>query len=243
MINDKIVNQYYGKELNSNFISRLKSILEKYNIKQTEFAKGIGVSKQTLNNYLSMRRELSLGMVCTIISSLKILIPKFNVLYLFERNQDILLHEKTNKIYDEKGTLINKLNNDSLNILYKMLRNEFLPSFLKSIAKYYSTSDASNHEHIRVDEQILIDNFCRHKSVRVILKYLVLLLYNMAPDYHIINALYDEALTVVNNETEATRKELEELAEFLIKVNHKELTKKLDKDIEWLSLYFSLILV
>lgn len=220
--NGNIIYTTDGKTLQYIFITNLKKVLERYDIKQVDFAKQIGVSKQTLNNYLSQRRTISFDIVCIIIIALQHMIPKFNMLFLFEANQDIILHDKTNHVYDEKGTLINKLDNASLNILHKMLKNEFLPSFLKSIAKYFSDPTAAAHEHINLDEEILITSFIKHKSVHVILKHLILLLYNMAPAYHIIYGLNESATNVLNqNKNEV--KEIIKLGQYLTKNSHRQL--------------------
>ncbi len=228
-MNNNVVNRSYGNKIEQTFIWSVKRVLEKYNIKQTEFAKGIGVSKQTLYHYLTGRRSMDLETVCTIINSFKVLIPKFNFAYLFDNTQDILLHDKTNYIYDEKETLIQKLDSGSLDVLYKMLKNEMLPFFLKSIHTFFSDRNAERSEHIDVFEEIeqikkfLLDD----KSYYVILRYLLLMLYNMAPGYHKINNKYD---LLKDSITKDEKKSLYDICDYLLLLrNNQKVKKVLDK--------------
>lgn len=181
------------------FVEQLKKVLSAYKIKHGEMAKHLKITKQAFSYYLSLKRHLSLEMVGKIYDILLSSIPKFNFMYLFDESQDMVLHEQKKFIYDDNNTLINSMNNDCLQILYKMLASPVLPKLLQIISKYFKTPiHLRELENNNFDWGVYLKSKLDCVVDTTIHKYFILLLIDIGGYYHDINTYLEKVKDILS---------------------------------------------
>jgi len=181
------------------FTEQLKKVLSAYKIKHSDMAKHLEITKQAFSYYLSRKRHLSLEMVGKIYDILLSYIPKFNFMYLVDQTQDMVLHEQKNFIYDDNNTLINTMNKDSLQILYKMLASPVLPKLLQMISKYMKKPNHIRElENNNLDWKIYLSSISDCIVNTSVNKLFTLLLIDIGGYYHDINTYLEKVKDILS---------------------------------------------